>query len=53
MKRILSALALTGSWMLAGAALAHSPAAVSIEIVGPDGRTFREFPVRAPFSAWR
>jgi hypothetical protein len=45
MKRTSSALALAGSWMLATAALAHAPSPVTVEIVGPDGRTFREFPV--------
>jgi len=38
------ALAAAGSWVCAGAASARY-APVSIEIVAPDGRTFREFPV--------
>jgi hypothetical protein len=38
-------LALLVSLLFAGAALARAPAPVSIEIVGPDGRTFREFPI--------
>jgi hypothetical protein len=37
--------ALAGSWLFAAAALAHTEPPVTIEIVGPDGRTFREFPV--------
>jgi len=42
-----------GSWLLAEAALAHSPAPVSIEIVATDGRIFREFPVSATDGALR
>ena len=38
-------LALVGSGLLAGLAQAGNAAPVSIEIVAPDGRTFREFPV--------
>ncbi len=41
------------SWLLSGAALAHAPSPVSVEIVGPDGRTFREFPVDARDGAVR
>lgn len=37
--------ALAGSWLFAAAAVAHTEPPVTIEIVGPDGRTFREFPV--------
>jgi hypothetical protein len=37
--------ALAGSWLFAAGALAHAQAPVTIEIVGPDGRSFREIPV--------
>jgi hypothetical protein len=39
--------------MLSGAALAHASSPVTIEIVGPDGQTFREFPVSATDGALR
>src|SRR5262245_7508938 len=45
--------ALAGSWLLAGAALAHSPSPVSVAIVGPDGRVFQEIPVNARDGALR
>jgi hypothetical protein len=41
-----------GSWLLVGGAWAAA-APVSIEIVAPDGRTFREFPVTARDGSWR
>jgi hypothetical protein len=53
MKRVSRALAFAGSLFLAGAALAHSPSPVSIEIVGADGRLFREFPVNTQDGALR
>jgi hypothetical protein len=43
---------LAGCWM-AGSALASTPSPVAIEIVGPDGRTFQEFPVSASDGALR
>ena len=39
--------------MLSGAALAHASSPVSVEIVGPDGQAFREFPVSATDGALR
>ncbi len=36
---------LAGSWLFAGAALAHSKAPVTVEIVDATGQVFREFPV--------
>ena len=42
-----------GSWMSGGDARASSPAPISVEIVAPDGRVFREFPVNARDGAWR
>lgn len=39
--------------LLAGAATANTASAVSVEIVGPDGRQFREIPVDARDGAWR
>ena len=53
MKRTICALALVGSWMAGAAAWAHAPSPVSIEIVGPDGRTFREFPLDSRDGALR
>jgi hypothetical protein len=53
MKRIWCALALAGSWMSAGAVFGHAPSPVSVEIVGPDGRVFREFPLAANDGALR
>jgi hypothetical protein len=53
MKRVSRALAFAGSLFFAGAALAHSPSPVSIEIVGTDGRLFREFPVNTQDGALR
>jgi hypothetical protein len=44
MKSWVHALAVAGSWICC-AAWANHTAPVSIEIVAPDGRTFREFPV--------
>jgi len=44
MKSWVYALAVAGSWVCAGGAWANA-SPVSIEIVAPDGRTFREFPV--------
>lgn len=42
-----AALALAGSWIVAGIAQAHAPSPVSIEIVGANGQVFREFSVNA------
>ena len=53
MKRMLCAVALVGSWIGGAAAWAHAPSPVSIEIVGPDGRTFREFPLDSRDGALR
>jgi len=39
--------------MAGAAAWAHAPSPVSIEIVGPDGRTFREFPLDSRDGALR
>ncbi|HEV7609564.1 MAG TPA: hypothetical protein VGO61_19665 [Steroidobacteraceae bacterium] len=39
--------------LFAEAAFAHSPSPVSIEIVAPDGQTFREFPLAASDGALR
>ena len=43
MIRVWVAAAVLGSWAAAGQA--HSPSPVSIEIVAPDGRSFREIPL--------
>ena len=54
MTRLRSGIVLLGLW--AGIAAAHSPtpaSAVSVEIVGPDGRVFRELPVDSRDDAWR
>jgi hypothetical protein len=51
MKRLWVGIAI--AWLGAGIAAAHSLAPVSIEIVGPDGREFREIPVASPGGAWR
>jgi len=53
MKRLPWVMALAGSWFIAGAALAHAPPPVSVEIVGADGQVFREFPVTARDGALR
>ncbi|HYJ40855.1 MAG TPA: hypothetical protein VEW08_08700 [Steroidobacteraceae bacterium] len=53
MNRLSCALALAGSWLIAGAALAHAPSSVSVEIVGASGQVFREFPVNARDGALR
>jgi hypothetical protein len=45
MKRFLWGSALVVGWLVAGVAAARAPAPVSIEIVGPDGHVFREFPL--------
>jgi len=49
MKPLFGALALVGSWIIAGlaSAHAHAPSPVSIEIVDANGQVFREFPVNA------
>jgi hypothetical protein len=39
--------------MCGGAARAHGPAPVVVEIIAADGRVFREFPVRARNGSWR
>jgi hypothetical protein len=53
MKRLPWVVALAGSWLIAGAALAHAPSPVSVEIVGADGQVFREFPMTARDGALR
>ncbi len=53
MKRLTWVMALAGSWLIAGAALAHAPPPVSVEIVGANGQVFREFPVTARDGALR
>jgi len=45
--------ALSAACLFAGSVSAHSPAAVTIEIVGPDGSTFREIPVNSRDDALR
>lgn len=52
MKRF-RALALAATCLIASAAFAHAPSPVSVEIVGADGRIFREFPVTARDGALR
>jgi hypothetical protein len=52
MKR-LCVLAVAGSWLLAGGALAHAPSPVNVEIIGADGQVFREIPVTARDGALR
>jgi hypothetical protein len=51
MRALWSVAVSVGAW--AGACAAHSPAPVSIEIVAPDGREFREIPVASRDGAWR
>jgi hypothetical protein len=53
MNRLGYALALGAGCLFAGAAGAHAPAAVEIEIVGRDGGTFREIPVDSRDGALR
>jgi hypothetical protein len=53
MKRMVCAVALVGSWIGCAAAWAHAPSPVCIEIVGPDGQTFREFPLDSRDGALR
>jgi hypothetical protein len=53
MKRFSWLVVALGSWLAAAAAQARAPAPVSIEIVGPDGSTFREFPLKARDGALR
>jgi hypothetical protein len=48
-----SALAASAAYLFVGSVHAHSPAAVAIDIVGPDGRTFREIPVNSRDDALR
>jgi hypothetical protein len=45
MDRLSWLVAVAGSWLFAGAALAHAPAPVTVEIVDATGRVFREFPL--------
>ena len=52
MKRF-HALACAATWLIAGAAFAHAPSPVSVEIVGADGQVFREFPMTARDGALR
>lgn len=42
-----------GSWACGGGAWASGTAPVSVEIVAPDGRVFREFPVDTRDGSWR
>jgi hypothetical protein len=53
MRKFLVALSLIASCAAANIAAAHASSTVSVEIVGPDGRTFREFPVQARDGALR
>ena len=53
MSRIWCALALLGSWLLAGTASGHGQSPVSVEIVGADGHMFREFPLQGGDAALR
>ncbi|HET9474545.1 MAG TPA: hypothetical protein VFO82_11670 [Steroidobacteraceae bacterium] len=53
MNRLPWVVAMAGGWLLAGGALAHAPAPVSIEIVDANGQVFREFPVNARDGALR
>jgi len=53
MQRLSWVVAMAGGWLFAGAALAHAPSPVSIEIVDVNGRVFREFPVDARDDALR
>jgi hypothetical protein len=52
MRRLSRVVAVAGSWLFAGAALA-SASPVSVEIVDADGQVFREFPVDARNGALR
>lgn len=47
------ALALAATWLIAGAAFAHAPSPVSVEIISADGQVFQEFPVTARDGALR
>jgi hypothetical protein len=47
------AVALAAGSLLSGVASAHAPAPVVIDIVGPDGRTFTEIPMRSRDGALR
>jgi hypothetical protein len=47
MKRLSCALAVVGSWLIAGGAFANTPSPVSIDIVDAGGTVFREFPLNA------
>jgi len=53
MRTFLASLVLSVSWLFAGAAQAAAASPVTIEIVGPDGQTFREFPLSASGGALR
>jgi len=53
MKVLCQALLLGAGCLFAGMAGAHAPSPVIIEIVGPDGGTFREIPVRSRDGALR
>ena len=53
MNRLWCALALVATSLSASVAHAHANAPVSIEIVGPDGRTFREIPASSRDGALR
>jgi len=53
MNRVTGFVAMAASWLFSGAALAHAPSPVSIEIVDANGQVFREFPVNARDGALR
>lgn len=53
MKRFWVGFAIVGCWLAASVAAAHVSTPVSIEIVGPDGATFREIPVNSRDGALR
>ena len=53
MKPFWCVLTLMAGWLMAGTAAAHTSAPVSVEIVGRDGRTFREFPLDSRDGALR
>ncbi|HEU4779522.1 MAG TPA: hypothetical protein VFS58_06525 [Steroidobacteraceae bacterium] len=46
-------MAIAGSWVIAGTAVAHAPSPVSVEIVDTHGQVFPKFPVKAGDGALR
>ena len=52
MNRVWCAIALLGGWAAAAGA-STGASLVSVDIVGPDGRTFQEIPMRSRDGAWR